>query len=69
MLRAIESAMSGYVDHAREISRLAVRTASSDQDQVGNVVGLMVNQHAAEASLVVAKVADETARSLLHVIA
>jgi hypothetical protein len=69
MLRAIESALAGYADRAREISRLADRITKPDQDQVANMVGLMANQHAAEASLVVAQVADETTASLIHVIA
>jgi hypothetical protein len=33
------------------------------------MVGLMVSQRAAEANLVVARVADETGQSLIHVIA
>jgi hypothetical protein len=69
MLRAIESALGGYADRAREISRLAERITSPDQDQTANFVGLMVNQRAAEASLVVAQVADQTTTSLIHVIA
>ncbi len=69
MLRAIETAYAGYADRSREISRLADRIAQADQDQTANMVGLMLNQHAAEADLVVAKVADETTQSLIHVIA
>ncbi len=69
MLRAIETAYAGYADRSREISRLADRIAQADQDRTANMVGLMLNQHAAEADLVVAKVADETTQSLIHVIA
>jgi len=69
MLRAIETAFAGYADRAREVSRVATRIAKPDQDQVTNMVGLMVNQRAAEASLVVAQVADEATQSLIHVVA
>jgi hypothetical protein len=69
MLRAIETAYAGYAERSREISRLADRIAGGDQAETANMVGLMVNQHAAEADLVVAKVADETSQSLIHVIA
>jgi hypothetical protein len=69
MLRAIESAFAGYADRAREISRLAEQITRPDQDPTAATVGLMVNQRAAEASLVVAQVADETTQSLIHVVA
>jgi flagellar basal body rod protein FlgC len=69
MLRAIETALAGYADRAREISRVAARVSKPDQDQVTNMVDLMANQHAAEAALQVARVADEATQSLLHVIA
>lgn len=69
MLRAIESALAGYADRSRDISRVAARISAPDQDQVTNMVDLMVNQHAAEAALQVARVADETTESLIHVIA
>jgi hypothetical protein len=69
MLRAIETALAGYADRAREISRVAARTAKPDQDPVATTVDLIANQHAAEANLVVAQVADDVERSLLHVIA
>lgn len=69
MLRAIETALAGYADRAREISRVAARVSKPDQDQVTNTVDLIVNQHAAEASLQVARAADEATESLLHVIA
>jgi hypothetical protein len=48
---------------------VAARITQPDQDQVSNMVDLMANQHAAEASLVVARVADDVTRSLMHVIA
>jgi hypothetical protein len=69
MLRAIETALAGYADRAQAISRVAARITQPDQDQVSNMVDLMANQHAAEASLVVARVADDVTRSLMHVIA
>jgi hypothetical protein len=69
MVRAIETALAGYADRAREISRVAARVNKPDQDQVTNMVDLMANQHAAEAALQVARVADEATESLIHVIA
>jgi hypothetical protein len=69
MLRAIETALAGYADRAREISRVAARITKPDQDPVATTVDLIANQHAAEANLVVAQVADDAERSLLHVIA
>jgi hypothetical protein len=69
MLQAIDSALAGYTDRTRDISRLAERITQPDQDQAANMVGLMVNQRAAEANLVVAQVSDEVTRSLIHVIA
>jgi hypothetical protein len=69
MLRAIETALAGYADRAQAISRVAARITQPDQDQVSNTVDLIANQHVAEASLVVARVADDVTRSLMHVIA
>jgi hypothetical protein len=69
MIRAIESALAGYADRARDISRLARDMARPDRIDARDMVGLMANQRAAEACLVVAQVADETTQSLLHVIA
>lgn len=69
MLRAVETALAGYSDRARDISRVATKISAPDQDQVTNMVDLMVNQRAAEAALQVARVADEAAQSLIHVIA
>ncbi len=69
MLRAVETALAGYADRARDISRVAAKIAAPDQDQVSNMVDLMANQRAAEAALQVARVADEAAQSLIHVIA
>jgi hypothetical protein len=69
MIRAIESALAGYADRAHDISRLAHDMARPDRVDARDMIGLVVDQRAAEACLVVAQVADETAQSLLHVIA
>lgn len=69
MLRAVETALAGYADRAREVSRVAAKISQPDQDQVRPMVDLMSNQRAAEACLVAARVADETSESLIHVIA
>lgn len=69
MLRAIETALAGYADRTQAIARVAARTTQPDQDPVATVADLIANQRAAEANLVVARVADEATRSLMHVIA
>jgi hypothetical protein len=71
MIRALETAMSGYVARAEEVNRVAKRVASSgaDGDLARDLVDLKVNQRGAEASLLVARVADEMGESLIHVIA
>ncbi len=69
MLRAIESALAGYADRSREISRVASEVAKPDRLEARDVVDLMSNQRAAEACLVAARVADESTESLMHVIA
>jgi hypothetical protein len=69
MLRAVETAYAAYADRSRDISRLAAKMSRPDQDPISSTVGLMANQHAAEADLMVAKVADETTQSLIHVVA
>jgi hypothetical protein len=69
MIRATETALAGYAHRAQEISRLAQKMAQPDRAEARDMVGLMVNQRAAEASLVVAHVADETTEALVHVIA
>ncbi len=69
MLRAIETALAGYAERSRDIARVGDRIARRDGDDVGNTVELIANQHAAEANLVVARVADEAEQALIHVIA
>lgn len=69
MLRAIESALAGYADRARDITRLAQEMARPDRADARTIVGLMANQRAAEADLAVARVADECMESLIHVVA
>lgn len=69
MLRAIETAMAGYADRSADLARAAGRIAKQDADPVDDMVGLMVNQHAAEADLAVARVADDATETLIHVIA
>ncbi len=69
MLRAIESALAGYADRSRDISRVAREVAKPDRLEPRDMVDLIANQRAAEACLVAAKVADESSQSLMHVIA
>ena len=69
MIRAIESALAGYADRTRDISRLAQKLAKPDGTDARTMAGLIANQRAAEASLVTLQVADQTTASLLHVIA
>jgi hypothetical protein len=69
MLPAIQTALAGYTERTADIARLSDRIAKQSQDVTGNMVGLIVNQRAAEANLAVARVADETMQSLLHIIA
>jgi len=71
MIRVLESALGGYAARGADIARLAekIRTQTTGEDLAANLVGIMVNQRAAEANLVVARVANETGESLLHVIA
>lgn len=69
MLRAIETALADYSARTQQLARIAQQTNRPDTDDVANTVARMVNQRAAEADLTVAKVADETEASLMHVIA
>jgi len=71
MIQALNTALAGYSARGGDIARLAQRISnqSPDENVAGDMVGLMVNQRAAEANLAVARVADETSESLIHVIA
>jgi hypothetical protein len=71
MMRAMETAIGGFVSRSEAIDRLAVkvRDQAEGDGMAANLVGLIVNQHAAEANLVVARVAEQTTDSLIHIIA
>jgi hypothetical protein len=71
MIQALATALAGYADRSDDIGRFAERIRSQplSENLAGDMVGLMVSQRAAEANLVVARVADETGQSLIHVIA
>jgi hypothetical protein len=71
MVQALNAALAGYSARSDDIARLAgrIRNQPSDGDLVGDRVGLMVNQRMAEANLAVARVAEQTNESLIHVIA
>jgi hypothetical protein len=71
MIQAFSTALAGYSARADNIAGLAerIRKQPVDDKLAGNMVGMMVNQRAAEANLAVARVADETSDSLIHVIA
>jgi len=69
MLRAIESALAGYADRARDVSRVAREVAKPDRLDARDMVDLIADQRGAQACLVVATVADDATQSLMHVIA
>lgn len=71
MIQALNTALAGYSARGEAITRLAgrIRNSPSNENVTGDMVGLMVNQRAAESNLVVAHVADQTGESLIHVIA
>ena len=71
MIQALNTALAGYSVHSDNLVRLADRISSqrSGENLAGDMVGMMVNQRAAEANLVVARVADALGESLIHVIA
>ena len=71
MIQALNTALAGYSARSEDITRMAERIRSQPlgENTAGNMVGLMVNQRAAEANLAVARVADDMGQSLIHVIA
>ena len=71
MIQALNTALAGYSARSDDITRLAerIRNQPTGENVVRDMVGLGVNQRAAEANLAVARVADETSESLIHVIA
>jgi hypothetical protein len=71
MLQALERAMAGYGNRSADVGRLAerIRRGGTDENLVGDTVALTVDQRLAEANLSVARVADDMAGSLIHVIA
>lgn len=71
MIQALNTALAGYSARSEDITQLAarIRNQGSNENPVGNMVGLIVNQRAAEANLAVARVADTMGESLIHVIA
>jgi hypothetical protein len=71
MLQALDRAMAGYENRSADVAGLAerIRRAGTDENLVQDTVALTVNQHLAEANVSVARVADDMAGSLIHVIA
>ncbi len=71
MIQALNIALAGYAARTDDIGRFAERIRSQPlgENLAGDMVGVMISQRAAEANLVVARVADETGQSLIHVIA
>lgn len=71
MIQALNTALAGYSARSEDIARLAtrIRNQVSDENLVGNMVGLIIGRRAAEANLAVARVADTMGESLIHVIA
>lgn len=71
MIRALETALVSYTAHGDELSRLAKKIfdRSADDKLTRTMVEITVNQRGAEASLAVARTADEVNETLLHVIA
>jgi hypothetical protein len=71
MIRALSTALASYSARSDDIARLAERVRSQPPDEkvAQDMVGLMVDQRLAEADLAVARTADATSGSLIHVIA
>jgi hypothetical protein len=71
MIRALSTALAGYSARCDDIARLAerVRNQPPDERVAHDMVGLVVDQRLAQANLAVARAADETSASLIHVIA
>jgi hypothetical protein len=71
MIQALGTALAGYAARSDDVGRFAerIRNQALDGNLAADMVGLMVSQRAAEANLVVARVADETNQSIIHVIA
>jgi hypothetical protein len=71
MIRALETALAGYGARSDDVARSAGKMSSqpSHTDETRELVSVMVNQRAAEANLAVARVAEDTGETLMHVIA
>lgn len=71
MIQALNTALAGYSARSEDILRMAerIRSRPIGENVAQDMVGLMISQRAAEANLAVARVAYETGRSLIHVIA
>jgi hypothetical protein len=71
MLQALERALAGYANRSADVAGLSerIRRGGTDENLVGDAVALTVDQRLAEANLSVARVADDMAGSLIHVIA
>jgi hypothetical protein len=71
MMQALNTALAGYSARNEDMLQMAerIRTRPPGENVAQDMVGLMVNQRAAEANLAVARVADDMGRSLIHVIA
>jgi hypothetical protein len=71
MIRALDTALAGFAARSNDFAHWAERIRRQPVgDNLGNdMVGVMVNQRAAEANLAVARTADEVVGQLMHVIA
>ncbi len=71
MVQALARALAGYATRSADVVAVADRVAraSPEEDLPRDMVSLTVDSHLAEANLVVARVADDMADSLVHVIA
>jgi hypothetical protein len=71
MIQALNAALAGYTARSNDITRLAgrIRNEPLDGNLAGDMVGVVINQRMAEANLAVARVADQTSESMIHVIA
>jgi hypothetical protein len=71
MIRALETALAGYSARGDAVARSAgkMSSQSANNDETRELVSVMVNQRAAEANLAVARVAEDTGETLMHVIA
>lgn len=70
-ISALRTALAGYTARTEAFAKIAERVARkpADTDTVKDTVDMIANQHAAEANLTVARVAETMDEAAIHVIA